>query len=75
MYQEASMLARYVIAATALSAAILLAGGSFTPAAYADSNCSDAAACLGSFDDGNPGDNQGGDAGADRDRSSQRDKG
>jgi hypothetical protein len=67
------MLARHVIAATVLSAAILLVVGSVVPAAHADSNCTTAAACLASFDDGNPGDNQGGDSGADRDRSRSRD--
>jgi hypothetical protein len=65
------MLARHLIAATVLS--ILLTGGVFAPAARADSNCSDAAACLAPFDDANPGDNQGGDSGADRDRSQSRD--
>jgi len=68
------MLARHLTAALAFSVAVLSVGGLSAPA-HADSNCSDAAACLASFDDGNPGDNQGGDSGADReDRSSQRDK-
>lgn len=68
------MLAKHVIAAIVLSTAILSTGGIFVPAAHADSNCSDAAACLASLDDGNPGDNQGGDSGADRERSQDRDK-
>lgn len=67
------MLARHVIA-VGLSAVILSTGGVFAPAVLADSNCSDAAACLASFDDGNPGDNQGGDSGADRERPGSRDK-
>jgi len=50
----------------ALSAVAFVMSLVLTPAAQADSNCSDAAACASSFDDGNPGDNQGGDAGADR---------
>ena len=66
------MLARHLTAALAFSVAVLSGGGLLAPA-HADSNCSDAASCLASFDDGNPGDNQGGDSGADRDRSSQRD--
>jgi hypothetical protein len=58
---------------TALSAAAFVMSLVLIPAAQADSNCSDAAACAGSFDDGNPGDNQGGDSGADREpRSDQR---
>lgn len=65
------MLARYMIAVIGLGAGISTAG--LVLPAHADSNCSDAAACLVSFDDGNPGDNQGGDSGADRDKSSQRD--
>ena len=68
------MLARHVIAAVALSAAIISTGGVFASAVLADSNCSDAASCLASFDDGNPGDNQGGDSGADRERPGSRDK-
>ena len=67
------MLARHVITATVLSAAILLVAGSVVPAAHADWYCTDAAACLASFDDDNPGDNHDGDSGADRDRSRSRD--
>jgi hypothetical protein len=37
------------------------------PAARADSNCSNAAACGDALDETNPGDNQAGDSGADRD--------
>jgi hypothetical protein len=66
------MLARNITAVIGLCAAILSVGA-FVPVAHADSNCSDAAACMASLDDGNPGDNQGGDSGADRDRSSKRD--
>lgn len=57
---------------TALSAAAFVMSLILTPIALADSNCSTAAACAASFDDGNPGDNQGGDAGADRERPDQR---
>src|SRR5262245_8977018 len=70
--KEPAMLARHIIPVIGLSAAILSAGGVLVPAAHADSNCSDAISCLASFDDGNPGDNQGGDSGADRDRSDQK---
>ena len=58
------MLARYIIAVIGLCAGISAAG--VVLPAHADSNCSDAAACMVSFDDGNPSDNQGGDSGADR---------
>lgn len=61
------MLRRYVTM-VALSAVIVAPIWLSAPTVHADSNCSDAAACLASFDDANPGDNQGGDAGADRDR-------
>jgi hypothetical protein len=40
----------------------------------ADSNCSNAAACGDSLDDGNPGDNQTGDSGSDRDGAEDRGK-
>jgi hypothetical protein len=50
----------------AVLAAVFVAGLSFAPQAHGDSNCSTAAACLTSFDDANPGDNQGGDSGAER---------
>lgn len=65
------MLTRYATT-IALSAVIFAPALLLAPTVHADSNCSDAAACLASFDDANPGDNQGGDSGADRDRSSQR---
>jgi len=51
---------------TTLSTAAFVMSLILTPIALADSNCTDAAGCASSFDDGNPGDNQGGDAGADR---------
>jgi hypothetical protein len=59
---------------TALSAAAFVMSLILTPIALADSNCTTAAACAASFDDGNPGDNQGGDAGADRERPSDQRK-
>jgi hypothetical protein len=37
------------------------------PAVHADSNCTSAAACGDALDETTPGDNQAGDAGADRD--------
>lgn len=52
-----------IFAATAALLLILAAA----PAAHADSNCSNAAACGDALDDANPGDNQVGDSGADRD--------
>lgn len=51
----------------ALSAAAFVMSLVLAPSVRADSNCSDAAGCAAPFDDGNPGDNQGGDTGADRD--------
>ncbi|MFM9843570.1 MAG: hypothetical protein ACKVOI_11435 [Dongiaceae bacterium] len=50
---------------TATAALLLLLA--VTPAAQADSNCSDATACGDALDETNPGDNQVGDSGADRD--------
>ena len=52
------------IFAAAAAVLFLLAAA---PAVLADSNCSNAAACGGALDDTNPGDNQVGDSGADRD--------
>ena len=52
-----------VIAATAAFVFML----ALAPAAHADSNCTSAAACGGALDETNPGDNQAGDSGADRD--------
>lgn len=63
-----------LLSSALLSAGLLLLAFGAAPVAQAQSNCSDAASCAASFDDSNPGDNQGGDAGADRDRSGNRDK-
>lgn len=56
-------LSKEFIAATAAFLFML----ALAPAARADSNCTDAAACGDALDENNPGDNQAGDAGADRD--------
>jgi len=45
------------------------------PVAAADSACGDTAACGTSLDDGNAGDNQGGDAGAEREPPDDNKKG
>jgi hypothetical protein len=62
---------RSVLASRCLALALALAmpilvGTLLSAEARADSNCIDAAACSGSFDEANAGDNQGGDSGAER---------
>ncbi|HEY7687665.1 MAG TPA: hypothetical protein VH835_03185 [Dongiaceae bacterium] len=63
-----------LLSSALLSAGLLLLAFGAAPAVQAQSNCSDAASCAASLDDSNPGDNQGGDTGADRDRTDSRDK-
>jgi hypothetical protein len=50
-----------------LCAALAMLSFALPTAAAADSNCTNAAACGDSPDDGAPGDNQTGDSGSDRD--------
>jgi hypothetical protein len=57
-----------------LCAALAMVAFAAPSPVQADSNCSDAAACGDSLDDGNPGDNQTGDSGADRDEPEGRGK-